>query len=61
MSLKEETTDGLTGMNAAEKYKSENLPKPQDGYDGYSHGSSSVQNNASKSVEKKEGESNSEV
>lgn len=45
MSLKEESTDGNTGMEAAEKHKTGTNPKPIHGYGGRKgYGSSSLIN-----------------
>ena len=44
MSLTEESTDGRTGMDGAEKYKEGDLEKPMHGYDGKGPGSTSLLN-----------------
>ena len=45
MSLKEESTDGRTGMDNAEKYKKGDLSEPEDDYSSIGGpGSSSLQN-----------------
>ena len=44
MSLKEESTDGRSGMDNAEKAKEGNYEKPVHGYNGSGSGSSSLLN-----------------
>ena len=45
----EENTDGMTGKEAAKKFQTGKLGKSQDSYNGYGHGSSSLQNVTDKS------------
>lgn len=42
----EQSTDGITGVEAAKKFLDGDLPKPKDGYDGFQHGSTSLVNDA---------------
>ena len=44
MSIKEESTDGRTGMDGAEKYKEGDLEKPIHGYDGAGPGATGLIN-----------------
>jgi len=48
MSLKEQSTDGRTGMKNAETMKNGKYPKPEDGYSGYQSGITSLVNNGKK-------------